>query len=94
MNIEERAAQAAANGHETLDTDSSAVAEEKGDLACERYVLDNDKLQVEVLANLDKVQPCRCGGHRFLSPHRRCNWSACTGLGHHRIRAGKWKNVL
>ena len=28
-----------------------------GDLACERYVLDNDKLQVEVLANLDKVQP-------------------------------------
>ena len=48
---------AAANGHETLDTDSSAVAEEKGDLACERYVLDNDKLQVEVLANLDKVQP-------------------------------------
>lgn len=30
MNIEERAAQAAANGHETLDTDSSAVAEEKG----------------------------------------------------------------
>ena len=32
MNIEERAAQAAANGHETLDTDSSAVAEEKGDL--------------------------------------------------------------
>jgi kynurenine formamidase len=57
MNIGERAAQAAANGHETLDTDSSAVAEEKGDLACERYVLDNDKLQVEVLANLDKVQP-------------------------------------
>ena len=48
---------ASANGHETLDTDSSAVAEEKGDLACERYVLDNDKLQVEVLANLDKVQP-------------------------------------
>ena len=42
---------------ETLETDSSAVAEEKGDLACERYVLDNDKLQVEVLANLDKVQP-------------------------------------
>ena len=38
-------------------TDSSAVAEEKGDLACERYVVDNDKLQVEVLANLDKVQP-------------------------------------
>ena len=57
MNIEERAAQAAANGHETLNTNSSAVAEEKGDLVCERYVLDNDKLQVEVLANLDKVQP-------------------------------------
>lgn len=48
---------AAANGHETLDTDSSAVAEAEGDLACERYVLDQGKLQVEVLANLDKVQP-------------------------------------
>lgn len=48
---------AAANGHETLDTDSSAVAEEYGDLACERYVLDHNKLQVEMLANLDQVQP-------------------------------------
>lgn len=48
---------AAANGHETLDTDSSAVAEAEGDLACERYVLDQGKLQVEVLANLDQVQP-------------------------------------
>lgn len=48
---------AAANGHETLDTDSSAVAEAEGDLACERYVLDRGKLQVEVLANLDQVQP-------------------------------------
>jgi len=23
-----------------------------------------------------------------------CNWSACTGLGHYRIRAEKWENVL
>ena len=38
-------------------TDSSAGAEVQGDLACARYVLANDKLQVEVLANLDKVQP-------------------------------------
>ena len=44
---------AAANGHETLDTDSSAVAEEKGDLACERYVLDNDKrLQIWIKFSL------------------------------------------
>ncbi len=48
---------AAANGHETLDTDSSAVAEEYQDLICERYVLENEKLQVELLANLDKVAP-------------------------------------
>lgn len=52
---EERAA--AANGHETLDTDASAVAAAAGDLVCERYVLAQDKLQVEVLTNLDKVSP-------------------------------------
>ena len=48
---------AAANGHETLDTDASAEAAKAGDLACERYVLDKGKLQIEVLANLDKVAP-------------------------------------
>ncbi len=48
---------AAANGHETLDTDGSAEAEKAGDLACERYVLDNDKIQIEVLTNLDQVPP-------------------------------------
>ena len=48
---------AAANGHETLDTDSSAVAEEHEDLICERYVLEQEKLQVELLANLDQVSP-------------------------------------
>ena len=48
---------AAANGHETLDTDSSAVAEAHGDLVCERYVLEQEKLQVELLKNLDQVQP-------------------------------------
>ena len=46
---------AAANGHETLDTDASVEAEKAGDLACERYVLDSGKLQIEVLQNLDKV---------------------------------------
>ena len=46
---------AAANGHETLDTDASVEAEKAGDLACERYVLASGKLQVEVLQNLDKV---------------------------------------
>ena len=48
---------AAANGHETLDTDASAECAKAGDLACERYVLDQEKLQVEVLCNLDQVQP-------------------------------------
>lgn len=48
---------AAANGHETLDTDASKLAEKAGDLACERYVLKSGKLQIEVLANLDRVAP-------------------------------------
>ena len=46
---------AAANGHETLDTDGSAECARAGDLACERYVLDHGHIQVEVLCNLDKV---------------------------------------
>lgn len=48
---------AAANGHETLDTDASTLAEQAGDLACERYLLDKGKLQVEVMCNLDQVPP-------------------------------------
>ena len=48
---------AAANGHEALDTDASAEAAKAGDLACERYVLEQGKLQVEVLRNLDQVAP-------------------------------------
>ncbi len=48
---------AAANGHEALDTDASAEAAKAGDLACERYVLDQGKLQVEVLRGLDEVAP-------------------------------------
>ncbi len=48
---------AAANGHETLDTDASKEAAAAEDLACERYVLDRGKLQVEVLTNLDQVTP-------------------------------------
>ena len=48
---------AAANGHETLDTDASAEAAKAGDLACERYVLAKGKLQIEVLQNLDRVAP-------------------------------------
>ncbi len=48
---------AAANGHEALDTDASAEAAKAGDLACERYVLSKGKLQIEVLCNLDQVQP-------------------------------------
>ena len=45
----------AANGHETLDTDGSADCAKHGDLACERYVLTQGKVQVELLCNLDKV---------------------------------------
>ena len=48
---------AAANGHEALDTDASAEAAKAGDLACERYVLEQGKLQVEALRNLDQVAP-------------------------------------
>lgn len=48
---------AAANGHETLDTDASKLAEAAEDLACERYVLGKGKLQVEVMCNLDQVPP-------------------------------------
>ena len=46
---------AAANGHETLDTDASMLAVAAEDLACERYVLDIGKLQIEVMKNLDQV---------------------------------------
>jgi len=48
---------AAGCGHETLDTDASYLAAEAGDLACERYVLGLGKLQIEVMANLDRVSP-------------------------------------
>lgn len=48
---------AAANGHETLDTDASKEAAAAGDLACERYVLARGKLQIELLCNLDQVAP-------------------------------------
>ena len=48
---------AAANGHESIETDASALAAAAGDLACERYVLSQGKLQVELLCNLDQVAP-------------------------------------
>ena len=44
-----------ANGHESIDTDASVLAAQAGDLACERYVLDNDHVQLELMTNLDKV---------------------------------------
>lgn len=43
------------NGHETFDTDAPFLAAKAGDLACERYVLDNGHLQVELMTNLDQV---------------------------------------
>lgn len=48
---------AAANGHETLDTDASKVAAQEGDLVCERYVLAHGKLQIEAMCNLEQVPP-------------------------------------
>jgi kynurenine formamidase len=43
-------------GHETSDTDS-AVSASLTNMACENYVLQNGKLNVELLCNLDKVPP-------------------------------------
>lgn len=42
-------------GHETLDTDGSADVRARGFLECEKYVLESDHCQVEVMANLDKL---------------------------------------
>lgn len=43
-----------ASGHETTDTDPG-IATSKGDYALETYILSQDKFQIELLANLDKV---------------------------------------
>jgi kynurenine formamidase len=43
-----------ASGHETTDTDPG-VATSKGDYSLETYILSQDKYQIELLANLDKV---------------------------------------
>lgn len=51
--IEER--NIAGNGHETLDTDAPITSGKVGDLQCERYVLTQGRIQVEVLRNLDQV---------------------------------------
>lgn len=66
---------AAGNGHETLDTDASAVAAAAGDLVCERYVLQQGKLQIEVLCNLDQVPPA---GAVLVAAWP--NFSGATGL--------------
>ena len=66
---------ASANGHETLDTDASKEASKANDLACERYVLNSGKLQVEVLTNLDKVS--EAGAVIFVSYP---NFEGATGL--------------
>jgi kynurenine formamidase len=43
-----------ASGHETTDTDPG-IATSKGDYSLEAYILSQDKFQIELLANLDKV---------------------------------------
>ena len=45
----------AAIGHETLDTDSSVAYRKAGKLVGEYYILEQDRYQVEVLTNLDKL---------------------------------------
>jgi len=41
-------------GHEPIDADA-AVAQKEGFFSCESYVLETNRFQVELLANLDKV---------------------------------------
>jgi kynurenine formamidase len=43
-----------ASGHETTDTDPG-ISTSKGDYSLEAYILGQDKYQIELLANLDKV---------------------------------------
>lgn len=43
-----------ASGHETTDTDPG-VATSKGDYSLETYILSQDKYQIELLTNLDRV---------------------------------------
>ena len=66
---------AAANGHEALDTDASKEAAAAGDLACERYVLAKGKLQIEVLCNLDLLPPA---GALLFAAYP--NFKGATGL--------------
>ena len=47
----------AGGGHETLDTDATVTMMKHKDLIAERYILQKDKFQVEVLNNLDKLPP-------------------------------------
>ena len=66
---------AAANGHETLDTDASMEAVKAEDLACERYVLTKGKLQIEVMRNLDQLP---AAGAQLLAAWPR--FEGATGL--------------
>jgi kynurenine formamidase len=45
-----------ASGHETADTDCG-VDSSNGNMVCEHYVLAQDRYQIELMANLDKVPP-------------------------------------
>lgn len=45
----------AAIGHETLDTDAAITSSVVGDLQCERYILDQDRFQLEAMNNLDQL---------------------------------------
>ncbi|RDU72860.1 cyclase family protein [Helicobacter aurati] len=45
-------------GHETLDTDASCDIRKNGHLLAEKFVLENNKYQIELLKNLDLLPPC------------------------------------
>lgn len=61
-------------GHETLDTDSGLAMATNGSLKQEYYWLEQDKFQVEVLANLDQVPPTGSLIH-IAFPH----WEKASG---------------
>ena len=74
--VEER--NVAAIGHETSDTDV-AVRSAAGGYVCEYYILEQDRYQIELLKNLDKVPPTGsvivCGfprGVDLTGFHARC----------------------
>ncbi len=77
---------AAANGHETIDTDASQLAAEAGDLACERYVLSSGKLPGGAAVQPGPGVPRRGGDPGVLPQHQGGHRPARPGVGHHPVK--------